>query len=64
MISGIWSVDNNIVVSTPNVPKITPALQSMITLVDDFEKNKNSVSNEEKEIYLVKAKELYGEAIK
>lgn len=50
--------------STPKVPQITPALQNMITLVDDFEKNKNSVSDEEKEIYLVKAKELYGEAIK
>jgi len=36
----------------------------MITLVNDLEKNKNSVSDEEKEIYLLKAKELYGEVIK
>lgn len=64
IIAGVWSVNSGIVVSTPKVPKITPALQNMITLVNDFEKNKNSVSDEEKEIYLVKAKELYGEAIK
>jgi hypothetical protein len=54
----------NVLISKPKLPEIPPEIEKMVKLVDDYERNKDNLSPDQKEVYINQVKELYGEAIK